>query len=152
MTIARNLLADEQILYQTKKHLIIFLVPVLLLIASVFVGDYMYSNPVLTKLSWAPWFITAVVWAYTGVEYMTSHYAVTNKRVIMREGLFNRHVNEMRLTTISQVNVDQTLWGQLFGYGTVSINAFGAFDAFPMIAHPNEFQKYVNQQLDTLVK
>jgi hypothetical protein len=50
------------------------------------------------------------------------------------------------------VNVDQSLLGQLLNYGIVSINAFGAYDSFTLISHPGEFQKYVNQQLDTLVK
>lgn len=70
----------------------------------------------------------------------------------MREGFFNRHVNEMRLATISQINVSQSLLGQMFNYGMVSINAFGAFDAFTVLAKPYTFQKYVNEQLDKITR
>jgi uncharacterized membrane protein YdbT with pleckstrin-like domain len=85
------------------------------------------------------------------LEYGTSEYVVTSKRVMMREGFFTRHTNEMRVGAISQVNVDQSLFGQILNYGTVSIQAFGAFDSFPMIARPIRFQQCVNEQLDRAV-
>lgn len=150
--IDRNLLPDEKILFRTKKHLIIFFFPMVLAIFSIYATNYMHHNFILTKVEFAPWVVTLIIWCYVGLEYLTSEYAVTNKRVMMREGFFNRHANEVRLATISQVNVDQSLLGQLLNYGIVSINAFGAYDSYPTIDHPFEFQKYVNQQLDTLVK
>lgn len=149
--IDRNLLPDERILFRTKKHIIIFLIPVLLLIFSAYATNYMASNDVLKVLQWAPWLVTILIWSSVGLDYITSEFAVTNKRVMMREGFFVRHSNELRLATISQVNVEQSIIGQILNYGTVAINAFGAFDAYPMIAKPSQFQKAVNQQLDQLV-
>lgn len=146
--IDKNLLPDERILFRTKKHLIIFLVPAILTILSIIAYSYMQSNYILSKVDWAPSLIVLIFWAASGLDYVTSEFAVTNKRVMMREGFFTRHANEMRINTISQVNVDQSLLGQVLDYGIVSINAFGAFDAYPMIAHPFTFQKYVNEQLD----
>lgn len=148
--IDRNLLPDERILFRTKKHLIIFLVPVLLTIFSLYATTYMLSNAILAPLVWTPWLVTLIFWAYSGLEYQFSNYAVTNKRIMMREGFFFRHTNEMRVNTISQVNVVQSLLGQILNYGTVSINAFGAFDAYPLISKPYQFQKQVNEQLDKL--
>jgi uncharacterized membrane protein YdbT with pleckstrin-like domain len=150
--IDRNLLPDERILFRTKKHFIIFLFPLAWTIFSLYATAYMQANPILVKLSWAPGAAALVFWAYAALEYVFSEYAVTNKRVMMREGFFNRHSNEMRLATISQVNVDQSLLGQMLNYGIVTLQAFGAADAYPVIARPNEFQKAVNQQLDTLTR
>ena len=150
--IDKNLLPGERILFRTKKHLILFFFPVVLLIFSMYAVSYMQANPILIHIQWAPWLVTLLFWAHVGLEYMTSEYAVTDKRIMMREGFFYRHANEMRLTAVSQVNVDQSLLGQMLNYGTVSINAFGAFDAFPLIDKPFLFQKYVNEQLDKLVK
>jgi|SRR5579885_1479571 uncharacterized membrane protein YdbT with pleckstrin-like domain len=150
--IDRNLLPDEKILFRTKKHLIIFLVPLILTILSIVAYSYMESNNILNKVDWAPTVIVLLFWASSGLDYLTSEFAVTNKRVMMREGFFNRHANEMRINTISQVNVDQSLLGQMLDYGIVSINAFGAFDAYPMIAHPFTFQKFVNEQLDKMTQ
>lgn len=150
--IDRNLLPDERIVFRTKKHWIIFFVPVVLMMLSCYLDPYLRQNDILVKIVLAPWVVTALLFGYYSLEYMTSEYAVTNKRVMMREGFFTRHSNEMRLNAISQVNVDQNLIGMALHYGTVSINAFGAFDSYPLINRPTLFQKFVNQQLDTVAK
>ena len=150
--IDKNLLPNEKILFRTKKHIIIFIFPLILTFFSFYADHYAEVNPILIKLRWIPWFITLIFWAYTGLDYMTSEFAVTNRRIMMREGFFYRHTNETRLNTISQVNVNQSLLGQLLNYGTVVINAFGAFDAFTLIAKPDVFQRYVNQEVDQLTR
>lgn len=150
--IDRNLLSEEKILFRTKKHLIIFLAPLLILIFSCFASYYMRHNFILMKLIWAPWVVSAIIFAVTWLEYYFSEYVVTNKRVMMREGFFYRHSNELRLSTIAQINVDQSLIGQFLNYGSIVLNAMGAFDAFSFIDKPNLFQKYVNEQLDKLVR
>lgn len=147
-----NLLADERILFRTKKHIIIFFYPLVWSLFSIYASDYMRSNPILARLDWLPWVLALVLWVYTSLEYVFSEFAVTNKRVMMREGFFFRHANETRIATISQVNVNQNLVGVLLNYGMVTINAFGAFDTFTLIAKPLEFQKYVNSQIDSIAK
>jgi uncharacterized membrane protein YdbT with pleckstrin-like domain len=146
--IDKNLLPDEKIVFRTKKHKIIFLTPVILLVLAIIATDYMQANPILVNFLWAPWVVAFIYWSYISIEYFTSDFVVTNKRVMMREGFFVRHTNEMRLSSISQVNVDQSLLGQILNYGIVSINAFGAFDRFPIVSRPFAFQQSVNQQID----
>lgn len=150
--IEENLLPDEKILFRTKKHLIIFFIPVLLTILSVMAFNYMHSDFILVKLEWVPSLIVLIVWASVLLEYYFAEFAVTNKRVMMREGFFFRHANELRINTISQVKIDQSLLGQWLGYGSVSINSFGAFDSYSLIADPYQFQKIVNMQLDKMVQ
>ena len=150
--IDRNLLPSERIMFRTKRSKILFFYPLVLLVLSIYVTSYMLQNPILAKVVLAPWIVTGILFAYAFLEYATSEYAVTDKRIMMREGFFTRRANEVRLTAISQVNVDQTLIGQILNYGTVSINAFGASDAYPLISHPHQFQRTVNQQIDALVK
>jgi uncharacterized membrane protein YdbT with pleckstrin-like domain len=89
---------------------------------------------------------------FTGIQqwitYITSDFAVTNLRVIMREGFFIRRITDTRLNTISHVSIDQSLLGQFLNYGTVVINGFGGSqDSFVLVATPNEFQKSVQRQL-----
>lgn len=146
------LLPDEKVLFRTRKHVIIFIFPIIVTILAIYFSFYMQANPYLIKLFWAPWLIALIFWAQASLEYITSHFIVTNKRLLMREGFFTRHANEIRLATVSQVSIDQSLVGQLFDYGKVSIHAFGAFDAYPLIAKPFIFQKSVNEQLDKIAK
>ncbi len=145
--IDRNLLPDEKIVFRTKKHLIIFFYPLVLLIISYYATGYMLNQPLLNKLIFAPWLVTGIFWAHTGLEYLFSDFAVTTHRVMMREGFFFRHANEMRVTTISQVNIDQGPVAQILNYGTVVIQAFGAFDAYTLIAKPIEFQREAQMQM-----
>ena len=121
----KNLLPGEEVKFRTKKHFILFFFPLVWTIFCLYATDYMSKNIMLEKIIWAPWLMAFLFWAHCGLEYMTSEFAVTNKRVMMREGFFYRHTNEVRLTAISQVNVDQSLLGQLLNYGVVSLNAFG---------------------------
>lgn len=144
----RMLLADEKILFRTRKHTIIFLYPILVTIFVILASGYMQANSLFVSLLWVPWLITGIFWLGVGLDFITSEYAVTNHRIIMREGFFYRHANNMQIRTISQINVDQSLLGQVLGYGVVSINSFGAFDAYATIARPFLFQKYVNEQVN----
>jgi uncharacterized membrane protein YdbT with pleckstrin-like domain len=151
--IDKQLLPDERIIVRTKKHLIIFFYPAALSLFLIFMGNaYMQTNEILSPFIWLPWLIALLLWGYFGLTYLTSAFAVTNKRVIMREGFFNRHTIELRISAISQVNVEQSLLGQLLNYGIVSINSFGSFDGFTLINKPGAFQQCINQQLDKLTR
>lgn len=146
----RNLLQDEIVIFKTRKHKIIFFIPVILTIAVIYIYPFFAQNPMLEKVVWALFLVPSVFWCYTLVEYMTSIFVVTSKRIMMREGFFTRHTNETLLTSISQVTIDQHLAAQLLNYGTVTVNAFGASDTFVMIANPYRFQQAINEQINQI--
>lgn len=148
----KNLLDDEMIVFQTRKHIIIFFFPVLWIIFCFFAMGYINDNPILANIYWVPWLIALIFLGYVWLQYISSDYIVTNKRVVMREGVFSRHMNDTRLSSVSQISVNQSLFAQIFNFGTVSIHAFGAFDTFTMIAKPYQLQKSVNEQLEKVVK
>lgn len=150
--IDKNLLPNEQIIFRTKKHLIVFFYPLVLVLVCLFTNGYMRANPILATIQWVPWIVALIFGFSVWLNYATSDFVITDKRVMMREGFFTRHANEIRIATISQVNVDQSLLGQLLNYGSVSLHTFGAFDAYTLIARPILFQKYINGQLDKVAK
>jgi uncharacterized membrane protein YdbT with pleckstrin-like domain len=53
---------------------------------------------------------------------------VTNKRVILKRGVISRHTEEMKLGSIETVEIDQGVWGRLFGFGTVKVTGRGLSD------------------------
>ena len=147
----KNLIPGEEIAFRTKKNLILFLMPVVWTIITLFF--YINSNPIVVKIGFIPAIATAVVWINGWLDYVTSEFAVTNKRVFMKEGFFFRHINETQLRTISNVTINQSLIGRIMNYGTVWVNTFGGEnDPFTEIASPNEFQKQVQIQLDKVGK
>jgi membrane protein YdbS with pleckstrin-like domain len=164
--IESNLLADEKIIFRTKKHLIVFFVPIVFLLCAFFfcldigpvntinnvINGFTMSIPFLREIHRMPAMFFLLLAVYASFRpmllYNTSEYVVTNKRVIMRQGFFERSLTDTRLTTISHVTMDQGPLGQMLNFGNIAINGFGGkSDYFTQIAYPNDFQKSVNAQL-----
>lgn len=141
-----NLLKDEKILYRTKKHLIIFFAPIFWTLATIIC--YFHSNIMIHRLAPLPAVLALLSWVNQLLTYYFSEFAITNIRVMMREGFFFRHTNETRLTTLANVSVSQSLLGQALNYGTVFINSFGGeTDPFRDLESPRTFQKALQDQL-----
>ena len=144
--IANNLLPDEKILYRTKKHWIIFLTPLVLTVMTFFF--FFNDNYFVIKVSYALAIVTILSWMNQFLLYYASEFAITDKRVMMREGFFYRHTNETRLSSISNVGATQSLLAQALRYGTVFINTFGGeTDAFTELDEPVKFQKKLQELL-----
>jgi len=144
--IAKNLLPDEKILYQTKKHWIIFLTPFALTLMTAFF--FFNQNLYLTKVTPLLAIVTILYWMNQFLLYYASEFAITDKRVMMREGFFYRHTNETRLSAVSNVGATQSLLAQALSYGTVFINTFGGeTDAFTELDEPVKFQKKLQELL-----
>src|SRR5690348_10366059 len=103
--IQQNLVGDEKVIFHTKKNLIIFFIPVICTIIALISFPFMNENAILRGLEWLPWLIALIFWLYFYLEYWTSEFVVTNQRILLREGFFYRHASDMRLNSISQINV-----------------------------------------------
>jgi len=112
--VQQNLSAGEQVVYEAKLHWIIFV-----------------SLKALLTLFIAPL-----------IEFSTSEFAITNKRVIIKVGLISRRTLEMNLNKIESVNVNQGLLGRMLGYGTIVIvGTGGTKEPFADISDPLTFRK-----------
>jgi len=56
----------------------------------------------------------------------TTEIAVTDRRIVLKRGLIRRHTIEMNMQKVESVDVDQTLAGRLFNYGSVTIRGTGS--------------------------
>jgi uncharacterized membrane protein YdbT with pleckstrin-like domain len=109
-----NLIKDEHVVFETKYHWKIFFT-----LTGLFT---LFIAPALAR--WADEFV------------------VTNKRVIVKTGIFSRRTLEMNLNKIESVNVDQSIMGRMLGYGTITvIGTGGTRESFPDIADATEFRK-----------
>ena len=50
---------------------------------------------------------------------------VTNRRVVRKTGVFARATTELRLASIETVDLRQSFWGRVFGFGDVEITGRG---------------------------
>jgi len=141
-----TLLPEEQILYSTKPHYVIFFQIagwlVLSLLAFKFFGGF-FLGTVLLLMSLS-------VGINALISYYCSEYAVTNKRIIMKVGFIRRKSLEIFLDRVEGVYVDQSIFGRILDFGTVIIAGVGGTkNPFLYIPHPLEFRNQIQQKLPT---
>jgi uncharacterized membrane protein YdbT with pleckstrin-like domain len=74
----------------------------------------------------------------------TTELAVTNHRVIFKRGLLSRHTIEMNRSKVESVDVDQSLMGRLFGYGTILVRGTGgSLEPLANIADPLALRSHI---------
>ena len=87
----------------------------------------------------------------SSIAYLRKHYlllVVTDKRVIIRIGILNLEVIQMRYTQIESSEIASTIPGRFFGYSSVFISGTGGQTlAVPYIVNAMEFRKTVTEIL-----
>lgn len=77
--------------------------------------------------------------------------ALTNRRVVVKQGLASRRTIEMLLSKIETIEVTETTTGRILGFGSILlIGSGGTSEPFHNIAHPLQFRSQVLQQLERL--
>lgn len=105
--IKESLTQDEKIEKQFKIHWTQYLKPIILII--------------LTPTLYVP-IIPAI---YFLVKLKTFEQGITNKRIIVKDGVISRESQEIFFKKIETVNIQQSILGRLFNYGTISITGTG---------------------------
>ncbi len=78
-----------------------------------------------------------------------AEYAVTDRRVISKYGWIRYTTGDVLITQISSVNVNRTIPGRIFNYGTVRILATGSLTYnLVYLKEPLRFQSAVYARLD----
>ena len=62
---------------------------------------------------------------YEWLRLRSIELGVTNRRVVRKTGIMSRETEELRLSAIETVDLSQTTWGRLLGYGDVRVTGRG---------------------------
>jgi uncharacterized membrane protein YdbT with pleckstrin-like domain len=74
--------------------------------------------------------------------------AVSNKRVLIKTGLFSRRSVEVLLPKVESIGVNEPFVGRILGYGSVVVRGTGGtFETFDRIRQSNEFRREVQGQI-----
>jgi uncharacterized membrane protein YdbT with pleckstrin-like domain len=139
--IDQNLLQGEEVYYRARRHLIIFLAPALIAVLGIIAFA---ASAKLAALLLVVAFLLAVD---RYIRLVTSEFAVTNKRVLIKIGLVRRHTLELLLSNVETIGVEQEIAGRIFNYGTIVVTGTGGTkELFPLIARPLEFRKAVQER------
>jgi uncharacterized membrane protein YdbT with pleckstrin-like domain len=110
----KHLISSESVAFETRLHWITF-----------------FTLRSLFTLTLAPWFARRF-----------SEFVITNRRIIIKTGFIARNTFEMNLSKIESVNVDQSVMGRIFNYGSITIiGSGGSRETFHKISRPLEFRK-----------
>jgi uncharacterized membrane protein YdbT with pleckstrin-like domain len=81
------------------------------------------------------------------VRWLATEVGVSNMRVLIKTGLFSRRSIEVLLPKVESIGVDESLLGQILGYGTVVVRGTGGtFERFAKIVHPKALCRCVQEQ------
>lgn len=116
--IENNLLRDETVIYKTTYHSIIY------------------------------WRLTGILSLFIIpiLEMKNDEFAITNKRVIIKTGWISRSIFEINHSKIESVNVDQSILGRIFNYGSINIiGSGGTKGIFHTIKNPFVFRSKIQE-------
>jgi uncharacterized membrane protein YdbT with pleckstrin-like domain len=141
-----HLLPGERVVYRGHLHKLAYLGPVLLAILLIIAGSFSISTSTALAVGLFIVALAPLVWAH--INYTSSEFAVTDKRVIIKTGFVQRRTLETMLGKVEGIGVDQTLFGRLLDYGTITVTGTGGTkEQFPRIATPLEFRRQVQGQI-----
>ena len=138
----------ETVRFRTNLHWFVYLKAILALVVGLGILIWFWrdgSEDVLLLFVAAALGVTAVILAVPPfMSRLGTEIAVTERRIIFKTGLVQRHTIEISMEKVESVDVDQSIPGRVFGYGDVTIRGTGeGIEPLRNIAKPIELRSAV---------
>lgn len=141
------LVTGEHVLAHQHPHPKMLVVPALIFLVTV--GAVAYLAALISVQSWHSYgWIALTVVGLVSVGWFTvapllrwrcTHFVVTNRRVLVREGVLTRTGFEIPMNRITSVHFRQTVFERMLGCGTLSVESASDepldFDDVPGVQH-----------------
>jgi uncharacterized membrane protein YdbT with pleckstrin-like domain len=154
VAISRKLLTDgESVVVDTRTHPKALILPGLVLVVTLAVAFYLdrkIGNGFVSLLVWIVALVIVVWWVLRPfLDWLTSTYTVTTKRLITREGVVSRKGHDIPLMRISDVAFDQGLLDRMLGCGTLVISDASTHGSVQLhdIPHVEQVQRQLTDLL-----
>lgn len=146
--IEKNLMNGENVLYRGKLHWVVFLWPVIWFVVAVM----FFSGGGDTAAAGGLFVLIAIITGVASfINYTTSEFGITNKRVIVKVGFIRRNSLEVLLNKVEGIQVNQGILGRILGFGSITVSGTGGTkDPFHKIDAPLEFRKRAQEQIATV--
>lgn len=87
------------------------------------------------------------------IQYLTTELSITNKRVVSKFGFIQRSTVEINIRRVESIQVQQSILGRMFNFGTIIISGAGNPQApIPGISAPLVFRSAFVATQDRLHK
>ncbi|HEX8010758.1 MAG TPA: PH domain-containing protein [Casimicrobiaceae bacterium] len=144
-----NLLEGERVVYRTRLHWKLFLGPILFALVVLVPLTWIELYGTWSAFAWIPLGLAALWLLAAFIQRRTSEFVVTNKRVLMKIGVFTTRSIELLLSKVEAITVHQTLTGRLLGYGDIVLTGSGGTnEPFAAIQSPLAFRNAVQAASD----
>lgn len=91
-----------------------------------------------------------IFWIVAYIRYKSTELAFTNKRVIAKFGFISRQTVELNIAKVESIQVDQSMLGRIFNFGTLIISGAGNPQApIPGISDPMAFRRAFMESQDS---
>ncbi len=138
---------DEELILHRHPHWKMLIVPVLVLLVVVALVGFLAA--LVRNQSWAHigWIVLAVVGVAVVIRFTlaplmrwyTTHFVLTNRRVLVRQGVLTRTGLDIPMTRINSVRFRHGLLDRMLGTGTLIIESASGepleFDDIPHVEH-----------------
>ena len=145
--IQKNLMEGEKVAYEARQHGIIYTLPVVLALVS-FCAFFLPIDTWINACICGVGLLVALFWAIS--LYGGRQYVVTTNRLIFKRGIINRNSHELLLKKCEGVQVDQSIPGRIFDYGTVVVTTGEVTNSYKYISHPLRFTTKIHEQISKL--
>jgi uncharacterized membrane protein YdbT with pleckstrin-like domain len=140
----------ETVTYATSLHWLVYLRAILLMILAILslIAGKAVAEPTaqiaLDIIALLLGLLALVSGLDAVIRRSTTELAVTDRRVIYKTGIFQRHSMEMNRSKVETVGVDQSILGRILGYGTVMVRGTGgSFEPIRFIGDPLSFRSHI---------
>ena len=135
----KETLRSETVMYSAKLHWITYIGSVVIAMAAVFTFILQHWNAGIVFIV-----ITCFKGVSSFVNYKNSKFILTDKRLIMRTGIFNKKFLDFMREEIKDIQINQSFLAKLVDYGEVTvIDRNDGKHPFSNIANPMEFRQQV---------
>ena len=146
--VERSLLEGEVIIYRAKISWAAFFRLIFPIIIMIWLSSTISDFFVLLTVVFVIFMIIRILLAI-----ITTEFALTDRRIIAKRGIIQRHSMEILLSKVESIAISQPLDGRIFGFGTVTvIGSGGTKEFFKSISNPLELKKQINNQISRLSK
>ena len=143
--IEKNLMNGESVVYRTNLHWVVFLWPIIWLVVAIM----FFSSGGDAAAAGGLFILIAILTGISSfINFKTSEFGITNKRVLVKVGFIRRNSLEVLLTKVEGIQVNQGILGRILGFGSITVSGTGGTkDPFHKIDAPLEFRKRAQEQI-----
>lgn len=149
----RYLVPAEKVIFLTRLHILTLAEPIASAIAGLVLLALLQPK-VTSREAWLAltvlWLAVAVRTAWKALEWYMQLFLSTDRRLMLVHGVFNRQVDMMPVSKVTDMRYRRSWTGHVLGYGKFFLESAGqdqALNVIKWVPHPDAIYRMINEIL-----